>query len=229
MNNITKTIIGTLSIVSLTLSAAAFALYGQKICHKPGMECYRVKGGESWNSLFPDEHERTLVKKLNRMNTPLHRGLVIAIPTRLETLSIMDISPFPLHIRAPGRNLVKVDSSKLAWGAYSASGELLRWGPVSAGQGYCPDIHRSCRTVTGTYTFYDAQGPGCRSSVYPRPRGGAPMPYCMHFYKGYALHGSAAVPGRNASHGCVRLFTEDARWLNQEFVRPGYTKVIINH
>ena len=44
------------------------------------------------------------------------------------------------------------------------------------------------------------------------------MPYCMFFHTGFALHGSYEVPGYNASHGCVRLYKEDAKWLNEEFV-----------
>ncbi len=54
------------------------------------------------------------------------------------------------------------------------------------------------------------------------------MPYCMHFSGGYALHGSPTVPGYNASHGCVRLFTEDAKWLNQHFVDIGSTVIRIS-
>lgn len=227
MKNIQIIIVGLVSLISLTLSSTSFGLYGQRICHNPGFECYKVKRGESWSVLFPDESERAVVRRLNRMNTPLNAGLVIAIPNDLENTSLMDISPFPLHIPPSSRNSIKVNQSKLAWGAYSESGDLVRWGPASGGQDYCPDIGRGCRTVTGTFTVYNSQGPGCRSSVYPRPHGGAPMPFCMHFFKGYALHGSNKVPGRNASHGCVRLFTEDARWLNQEFVTPGHTKVSI--
>lgn len=60
------------------------------------------------------------------------------------------------------------------------------------------------------------------STVFPRRAdgndGGALMPYCMHFFRGYALHGSYDVPGFRASHGCVRMFIEDARWLNEEFI-----------
>jgi len=153
--------------------------------------------------------------------------MIIAIPHNVEQTTLLEVSPFPLKRPASSTNVVKVDLSKLAWGAYNKSGDLVRWGPVSGGRNYCPDIGRGCRTVTGTFTFYDSKGANCRSSVYPRPNGGAPMPYCMHFFKGYALHGSNNVPGSNASHGCVRLFTEDAMWLNHEFVRPGYTKVII--
>ena len=58
----------------------------------------------------------------------------------------------------------------------------------------------------------------CKSDVYPVGRGGAPMPYCMYFHKGFALHGSDDIPGYRASHGCVRMFTRDAKWLNEEFV-----------
>ena len=55
------------------------------------------------------------------------------------------------------------------------------------------------------------------------------MPFCMHFYRGYAFHGATAVPGYRASHGCIRLFIEDARWLNNEFIDVGAkgTRVII--
>lgn len=44
------------------------------------------------------------------------------------------------------------------------------------------------------------------------------MPYCMYFHKGFALHGSDDIPGYRASHGCIRMFTQDAKWLNEEFV-----------
>ena len=32
------------------------------------------------------------------------------------------------------------------------------------------------------------------------------------------MHGSDDMPGYRASHGCVRMFVEDAKWLNHEFV-----------
>lgn len=135
-------------------------------------------------------------------------------------------APFPQRISSG--NLIKVDLRKLAWAAYDSQGYLVRWGPASGGKKYCPDIRRSCRTVTGTYTIYRKQGPGCRSSRFPVGRGGAPMPYCMHFHGGYAMHGGN-VPGYNASHGCVRLHYEDAQWLNQNFVQVGRTRVNIHY
>lgn len=43
----------------------------------------------------------------------------------------------------------------------------------------------------------------------------APMPYSIFFHQGYAIHGTSFVDrlGRVASHGCVRLATENAETL----------------
>lgn len=114
----------------------------------------------------------------------------------------------------------------LQWKAINDSGHVIRSGHGSGGRGYCPDIRRSCRTPTGTYSVISKGGPGCRSSRYPVGRGGAPMPYCMFFSKYYAVHGSPDVPRRNASHGCIRVRPGDARWLSNNFMRIG-TKVVI--
>jgi lipoprotein-anchoring transpeptidase ErfK/SrfK len=116
----------------------------------------------------------------------------------------------------------------MAWGAYEANGSLVRWGPASSARGYCPDIGRGCHTVTGRFAIYQKEGRGCYSTKFPVGRGGAPMPYCMFFHGGFALHGSYEVPGYNASHGCIRLFVDDAEWLNEEFTDIG-TPVIVQH
>lgn len=81
--------------------------------------------------------------------------------------------------------------------------------------------------------MYHKRGRGCVSHKFPLGRGGAKMPYCMFFHRGFAMHGSYDVPGYRASHGCIRLFTRDAEWLNREFIdlrsaqRSG-TRVIID-
>lgn len=126
-------------------------------------------------------------------------------------------------------NMIKVDLGRLVWGAYDHQGYLVKSGHVSGGKEYCPDIGRRCRTVTGTYTIYSKKGADCKSTRFPVGRGGAPMPYCMFFHGGYALHGSNAVPWHNASHGCVRMHPQDAQWLNQNFVRVGSTRVSIKY
>ena len=140
----------------------------------------------------------------------------------------MELSPFPLHKDTRGHKLLLVNLSLQAFGAYDASGNLVHWGPVSGGKGYCPDVGRNCNTSTGNFKVFRKQGPECKSSKFPiETNGGAPMPYCMHFNGGYALHGST-LPGYHDSHGCVRLFFDDAKWLNQNFLTIG-TPVIVTH
>ena len=213
---------GTLFALCVSVfSPALLADYSQSICNKDPYECYKVKKGETWESMFPDEENRIHVKKINRMNIQVRPGMTIAVPKDklIDATEFLGYSPFPKQIPASGEELIKVDLSDLAWAAYDPEGTLVRWGPISGG--------KRSSTITGTYTFYRKQGGGCVSSKYPIPRGGAPMPYCMHFKGGYAMHGSPTVPGFHASHGCVRMFTDDAKWLNQNFVDTGSTKVSI--
>lgn len=112
---------------------AVAGMYGRKLCKEEGFECVRVKGRQSWHSLFPDEHDRGIVMRINRMNTSVYPGITIAVPDDLEAADIMDFSPFPLNVPAPGEKVVIVDPVDLAWGAYDESGMLVRWGPASAG------------------------------------------------------------------------------------------------
>tara|TARA_B100000989_G_scaffold299022_2_gene292097 strand:- start:25103 stop:25669 length:567 start_codon:yes stop_codon:yes gene_type:complete len=133
---------------------------------------------------------------------------------------------FPQTREANGRNTFIFDPKHLMWGAYDANGQLVNQGAASGGKGYCADIGRSCRTPSGSYAVYRKGGAGCKSTKYPVGKGGAPMPYCMFFNGGYAVHGSPHVPGYNASHGCIRVPPSDAAWLSQNFMSNG-TKVIV--
>lgn len=209
----------------LPLTTVYASSYGQRLCHSDAdVSCIRIHPGDSWYSLWPDAAQRDLIMRLNRMNTPLYPGQVIAIPN--HTADVMSLSPMATSIDPPGKTTIIVDPKQLAWGAYDSTGNLVRWGPVAAGKSYCPDEGRSCRSPVGTFTVLNKQGSDCISSKFPIPNGGAPMPYCMYFHGGFALHGSE-VPGYNASHGCIRMFKEDAEWLNHDFVKVGSTKVIV--
>jgi len=141
---------------------------------------------------------------------------------------LLELAPFPKAIAPADANRLAIDQSELAWGAYNAAGRLLRWGPMSGGKAWCQDTGHSCRTRPGCFTLYQMQGANCVSKKFPIGRGGAKMPYCMFYSGGYAIHGSYSVPGRHASHGCVRIFVEDARWLYREFVTVGKTQVWID-
>ncbi len=208
-------------------STPIFANYGAQLCKQdPQFSCYKVKGKDSWQRLFPDEARRDVVMRANRMGNSLHSGLIIAIPVS-ETVAALDISPFEKQITAPNEKVIYVSLKELAWGAYDSSGALINWGPVSTAKGYCPDLHQRCHTPTGNFRIYNKEGSGCKSRKFPIGRGGAPMPYCMFFHGGFALHGSYDLPGYNASHGCVRMLVKDAKWLNQEFVGDEDVAVIV--
>lgn len=216
-------------IILLSISTQAFSTssYGKNYCDDPRFTCHKVKSGESWEKLFPDLDHRDLVMRLNRINVHLQSGMTIAIPKNLSNVDIIDLAPFEAKIAATGEKQVVVDLNKLAWGAYDEQGHLIHWGPASGGKSYCADVGQSCRTVSGNFKIQRKQTANCVSSKFPIEwDGGAPMPYCMHFFEGYAMHGSYQVPGYNASHGCVRMFINDARWLNEQFASVG-TKVSV--
>lgn len=216
---ITASVVGVLfALVASTAIAEPARPAVRSLCQSSRYTCIIVQRGETWNVLFPDIDQRDLVMRVNRMNIRLHPGMVIAVPTNLVNTRTMDLAPLYQKIDAPGRKTIIVDLPKFAWGAYDSSGNLVNWGPVSGGRGYCPDIHGRCRTPVGKFAIYAKGGGNCKSTKFPVGKGGAPMPFCMFFHGGYALHGSPEVPGYHASHGCVRMFYPDARWLNQEFI-----------
>ena len=57
----------------------------------------------------------------------------------------------------------------------------------------------------------------------------APMPNSIFFHGGYAIHATEAINnlGRPASHGCVRLHPQNARWLYQLVKEYGKENVFI--
>lgn len=207
-------------VVTLLFNTASYAgLYGHTYCKKVGFHCVKVKHKQSWRSLWPDVIERDIVMRLNRMNTQLYPGLRIAVPDNLATSSIMDFSPLDQEINPPNEKLIVFDPQVEAWGAYDADGRLVRWGPASGGANWCKDIEEVCHTRSGSFRIYSLGSSECISHKFPLPDGGAPMPFCMYFNSGQAFHGEPnGLPGFNASHGCVRLYVNDAEWLRYDFV-----------
>ncbi len=196
--------------------------YGEILCHNSGYHCVTIERGDSWGQLFTDDYQCDLVKRANRMNVFLKPDMVIAVPDDLPKKIPADLSPFPPDIPSVGEKMIKVSLKEFAWAAYDKEGQQVKWGPISIGIGNCPDVKEGCATPKGTFRIIRKQGESCVSGVFPKrlygSSGGAAMPYCMHFYKGYALHGSDELTGTSSTHGCVNLFKVDAQWLNQEFV-----------
>ncbi|ACJ18266.1 L,D-transpeptidase [Coxiella burnetii] len=201
---------------------SAKSFYGRELCHAKGYHCIKIKMGDTWQKLFPDEKERQLVMRLNRMNMPVSLRPWILVPDNLSEITYHDVSPLPLKLNTKGKKLLLINLREHAFAAYDPQGNLVHWGPISAGKGICAD-GENCETVTGKFRIFRVHGENCKSGKYPiETNGGAPMLYCMFFYRGWAIHGST-LPGYHNSHGCVRLFHEDAKWLNQFFIKIGTT------
>lgn len=127
---------------------------------------------------------------------------------------------------AYGSRVFVFSPRSLSWVVYNGDGSVVRSGHAVGGRGYCPDLGRSCHTPVGTFRVYSKAGPYFKSSRFPLPYGGAPMPWAMFFHRGFAIHGSNEVPNYNASHGCIRVHPSDARWLNTEGLPMG-TRVVV--
>lgn len=136
---------------------------------------------------------------------------------------------FPATRPATGKRVFIFDPTYNAWAIYDESGNRVNIGRASGGQLYCPDIHRRCTTVMGTFKVISKGGADCISHKFPiETHGGAKTPYCMLFHpKGYAIHGSNDVPDRNASHGCIRVTPLAAKWLSENFIQVGTTVIVL--
>jgi hypothetical protein len=136
-------------------------------------------------------------------------------------------SRLPQSISAREKTII-VDPKVHAWGAYGADGNLIRAGLATAGGDWCADIGRPCRTRAGSFRIQSLGSEACKSSLYPRPHGGAHMPYCMFFNGSQGLHGTsdAGMVEANVSHGCVRMYTPDAEWVRFNFANVG-TRVVV--
>jgi hypothetical protein len=213
-----KKIVITASLLLTLISANAATFYGSALCAYPQYTCITVASGQTWDNLFPNPEQKDLVQRLNRTYNPLWVGKKIAVPNNLEHITLFDVAPFPIKLQGETEKQIIIDQEKLAWGAYDPEGNLILWGPISSGRDKCSDSNKSCRTLTGIFRVFSKENVKCTSDVFPIGKGGAKMPYCMYFHKGFALHGAEDLPGVRASHGCVRMFIQDAKWLNEQFV-----------
>lgn len=134
---------------------------------------------------------------------------------------------FPEQVKPIGKKQFVFDPKASAWAAYDKEGKRVMTGSASGGKDFCEDVGKPCRTVTGTFHIYNKRGEDCKSGEYPvETTGGAKMPYCMYFYRGFTIHAAYEVPPYNTSHGCVRVLPTAAKWLNEEFLDIG-TKVTV--
>jgi hypothetical protein len=161
-----------------------------------------VGGGPGVRARFTAD-QLVVLQKLNRAD--------LAHLDRLPALVIPDLwvdhelaySPMPRHFPQgrQHRRVVIVYQPAQVFGAYEY-GELVRWGPVSTGR-------RTDPTPTGLFHLNWRKQEHV-STIDPD----WVMPWAFNFENrvGLAFH-EQDLPGHPASHGCVRLLGEDARWL----------------
>ena len=191
-----------------TLSDPSDPFYGKDICNfdNDKFKCISIYKNDTWESLFKDEKTRKLVMDLNRTNMALKYRNWLIIPKNLN-IDHKEYSPFPQSIKKTNKKTILVSISKQAYAAYDRQGNLIRWGSANTGA-----LNGEDNTPIGEFSVYRKKGASCKSSKYPLPKGGSPMPYCIFFHKGYAIH-EYQMPGFPVSLGCVRVDNEDAKWL----------------
>jgi len=211
--------------IPLPLKAQPFL--SKKFCKHPDFYCKVIwhkdkkrKIWYRWQDIWPDKRERLIIKKINRLNMWLVPGITIVVPKKMTGKTYMDFLPIPKKINTTEKVFIWYPK-KLAWGAYDKKGNLLNWGPGLGGIKKCKKEKRSCKTPAGIFQVLAKGTYYSRSASYPANCKGIKcswMPYYVKVtYDGVGIHGAKYFIGRHDSHGCVRLFISDARWLHKNF------------
>ncbi|NJW52604.1 L,D-transpeptidase [Salinimicrobium oceani] len=169
-----------------------------------------------------EEVELDLILALNRIDANrLSPGDRLVIPDTLTT-DLNDYSPFPIRFEMLDSipRTVLISRRVQAFGLYE-NGNLLRWGPVSSGKESTPTpaglFYGNYKAIRKISTVDEAWI----------------LPYYFNFlnFDGVGVH-EYAMPGYPASHACVRLKNEDARfiydWAKQWKLDPSGQKILKN-
>ena len=110
----------------------------------------------------------------------------------IERSTIYDVSPFPRYIEADGEKTIYVSQKKLAWGAYDEDGRTIMVGShfLASENVSCGGLWYSNWLIPGHQKTGYRMCFHCISQKGKRGKWWDLMPYCMHFFRGYALHGS---------------------------------------
>jgi hypothetical protein len=161
----------------------------------------RVTAGQ-WGRLAAlDSTERLVILKVNRIDSA-HAGRgALFVPDVIG--DELEYSPLPAEIPAlqASPKFILVSRRVQAFGAYEY-GRLIRWGPTSTGKADTPTDEGLFFTNWKSRTAVSTDDPSWILDWY------------VNFIalKGVAFH-EYALPGRPASHGCVRLLEGDAAWI----------------
>lgn len=196
-------------MITVHLCAAASVLVGAPQpaappqANGPTYHLETIKGGLPALRLQFSENQLELLERLNRADLAHLAGFRSLVVPDLWAADELAYSPLPpLYPSAECYpKLLVVELSHQVFGAYEF-GRLVRWGPVSSGR-------QSSQTPAGFFHL-NWRSRGRHSTVDPEWF----MAWYFNFDNalGLSLH-QYALPGRPASHACVRLLERDAVWL----------------
>lgn len=167
----------------------------------PTQSFRRVQGAEWGRMAALDSAQLLTVLKINRVDAAHARRRTLVVPDSIgPELSYAPLPATVFALRSVPKFVV-VSRRVQAFAAYEY-GELVRWGPTSTGKSATP-------TDPGLY-FANWKARTTVSTDDPS----WVLDWYVNFIalKGVAFH-QYDLPGVPASHGCVRLLEEDARWL----------------
>ena len=161
-----------------------------------GFVTYKVKAGDTLSRIAPREHW-DIIRRANRIDDAhLIIGKSIFIPNDLEKAK--KFMPVPEYVDKAEKSarVIYVFLDKQYFGAYE-NGKLVFCGPISSGA-------KGKSTPQGNYKVR------WRAKTYHSRKYGADMNFAINISDdGYFLH-EQSLPGRPASHGCIRLLRSDA-------------------
>lgn len=110
-----------------------------------------------------------------------------------------------------GDVIVKINLSEQIMNVYKGDTLVYSWFVSTATDGYI--------TPTGEYKPYHTE-----KFHASKQYNNSPMPYSIFFKEGFAIHGTEYVRslGYKASHGCIRLHTDNANKLYNLVLKCGY-------
>lgn len=148
-----------------------------------------------------------MVQFMNRVYlNDLRIGDTLVVPSHLG-LDPRAYAPFPRRYEgARGFDkLFVIHKGVQAWAAYE-NGELERWGLVNTGA-------VDSRTPSGRYNFNWKELDRISTLSPPGERWRMRWVFNFHHERGIHVHQYRMPIGQPASHGCVRLITQDAQWI----------------
>ncbi|HOW60861.1 MAG TPA: L,D-transpeptidase family protein [Candidatus Moranbacteria bacterium] len=162
-----------------------------------GFSTYQVKKGDVLGKIAPCEHW-DLIKRVNRVDeSHLPAGKSIFIPINPEKANRFIPIPKTIEKAKNQKRILYIFLDRQYFGAYE-NGHLSFWGPISSGK-------KGLDTPVGNFSVK------WKTGLYKSKKYDAEMPFAINISDaGFFIH-QQSLPGKPASHGCIRLLKEDAQ------------------